>query len=475
MQGPGAWHTLTVTLLTFCLILSVEGENCDSNICFNGGSCFTNANKEPFCICLDGFTGAYCNITEKGPCQPNPCYNNGECQVLSQTRRGDTFEQYACKCLPGYDGDKCENNRNHCSSDPCKNGGICSHLEDDYSCKCASPYIGKACQLRCANALGMEGSAISDAQITSSSLYHGLFGLQRWGPNLARLNNKGLVNAWTANSYDRRPWIQVNLLRQMKVSGIITQGASRMGNAEYLKEFKVAYSVDGHEFTVLKSEGQDQDKIFRGNIDNDSRKANIFSPPFSAQYIRIYPVTCHRACTLRFELFGCELNVYFNMVGCSDPLGMKSHLISDKQITASSIFKTWGMDVFTWHPHYARLDKIGKSNAWTPLQNNQSQWLQIDLRIPKKITGIVTQGAKDFGNIQYVEAFKVAYSDNGSTWIVYQDSRTKTDKVFLGNNDNYSHKKNIFSPPFTARYVRILPQSWHERITLRMELLGCDN
>ncbi|KAG9489140.1 hypothetical protein GDO78_005242 [Eleutherodactylus coqui] len=429
--------TLLIASLTLWAFLRVQGELCESNICLNGGTCFVSASKESFCICPDGFAGTDCNMTEKGPCQPNPCHNNGECQELSHTRRGDTFAQYSCKCLPGYFGENCENS--------------------------------------CASALGMEGGSISDAQITASSLYHGFLGLQRWGPNLARLNNKGLVNAWTANSYDKHPWIQVNLLRQMRVSGIITQGASRMGKAEYLKEFKVGYSVDGQEFTFYKVDGQIKDKIFSGNLDNEGRKANILSPPVTAQYIRIYPVTCHRACTLRFELFGCEMSVYFNMVGCSDALGLKSHMISDKQITASSVFKTWGIDAFTWHPHYARLDKIGKTNAWTASENNQSEWLQIDLGVPKKITGIITQGAKDFGNIQYVEAFKIAYSDTGSTWMVYQDSRTKTDKVFLGNSDNYTHKKNLFSPPFSARYVRILPQAWHERITLRMELLGCDN
>ncbi|KAE8618225.1 hypothetical protein XENTR_v10009319 [Xenopus tropicalis] len=370
-----------------------------------------------------------------GPCDPNPCQNSGECQVLSDSGRGDTFVQYFCKCLPGYEGHNCE--------------------------------------ISCANALGMEGRAISDAQITSSSMYHGFLGLQRWGPNLARLNNKGMVNAWTANSLDQHPWIQVNLLREMRVSGVITQGASRMGTAEYVKEFKVAYSVDGHEFTFYKSEGKD--KLFPGNIDNDGRKANLFSPPISARFIRIYPVTCRVACTLRFELYGCEPSVYFNMVGCSDPLGMKTQVISDKQIKASSVYKTWGIDAFTWHPHYARLDKIGKTNAWTALENNQEQWLQIDLRIPKKISGIITQGAKDFGNIQYVESFKVAYSDDGNTWKIYKDSRTKADKIFLGNNDNYSHKKNLFDVPFSARFVRVLPQSWHERITLRMELLGCDD
>ncbi|KAM4747564.1 lactadherin isoform 2-T2 [Rhinophrynus dorsalis] len=460
--------SLLLTFLTSRLILAADGELCGNVECLNGGTCLKDVTS-PFCLCPNGFTGNDCNVTEKGPCNPNPCHNNAECQVLSNSGRGDTFIQYICKCPPGYDGQNCEIDKNMCSTNPCKNGGICKNLYEDFTCKCASPYIGKVCHVRCANALGMEGRAIADGQITASSLYHGFLGLQRWGPDLARLNNKGIVNAWTSNSYDMYPWIQVNLLRQMRVSGIITQGASRMGTAEYVREFKVAYSLDGQDFTFMKREGTDIEKVFPGNVDNDSRKANLFSPPVTAQYIRVYPVSCRRACTLRFELYGCETN------GCSDPLGMKSQIISDKQITASSVFKTWGIDGFTWHPHYARLDKIGKTNAWTALENNQTEWLQIDLRFPKKITGIITQGAKDFGHIQYVEAFKMAYSNDGSSWIIYKDSRTKTDKVFLGNNDNYSHKKNLFDPPFSARFVRVLPQSWHGRITLRMELLGCDD
>lgn len=39
--------------------------------------------------------------------------------------------------------------------------------------------------------------------------------------------------------------------------------------------------------------------------------------------------------------------------------------------------------------------------------------------------------------------------------------------------DNNSHKKNMFETPFLARFVRILPVAWHNRITLRVELLGC--
>ncbi|XP_075621145.1 lactadherin isoform X4 [Balearica regulorum gibbericeps] len=429
MEAARPWRALLSLGLGLSLLLAVAGDFCEVNHCQNGGTCLTGINETPFfCICPEGYVGIDCNETEKGPCHPNPCHNNGECQLVPN--RGDVFTDYICKCPAGYDGVHCQNS--------------------------------------CAVLLGMEGGAISDAQLSASSVHYGFLGLQRWGPELARLNNHGIVNAWTSSNYDKNPWIQANLLRKMRLSGIITQGARRVGQQEYVRAYKVAYSLDGREFTFCKDEKQDTDKVFQGNVDYGTMQTNMFNPPIAAQFIRIYPVMCRRACTLRFELIGCEMN------GCSEPLGMKSRLISDQQITASSVFKTWGIDAFTWHPHYARLDKTGKTNAWTALHNGQSEWLQIDLRTQKKVTGIITQGARDFGHIQYVAAYKVAYSDNGTSWTLYRDDQTNSTKIFHGNSDNYSHKKNVFDVPFYARFVRILPVAWHNRITLRVELLGCD-
>ncbi|XP_010176531.1 EGF-like repeat and discoidin I-like domain-containing protein 3, partial [Antrostomus carolinensis] len=158
---------------------------------------------------------------------------------------------------------------------------------------------------------------------------------------------------------------------------------------------------------------------------------------------------------------------------CSEPLGMKSGHIQDYQITASSVFRTLNMDMFTWEPRKARLDKQGKVNAWTSGHNDQSQWLQVDLLVPTKITGIITQGAKDFGHVQFVGSYKLAYSNDGEHWIIYQDEKQKKDKVFQGNFDNDTHRKNVIDPPIYARHIRILPWSWYGRITLRSELLGC--
>ncbi|XP_050976457.1 EGF-like repeat and discoidin I-like domain-containing protein 3 isoform X3 [Labeo rohita] len=323
------------------------------------------------------------------------------------------------------------------------------------------------CVCECSGPLGMEGGIISNQQVTASSTHRALFGLQKWFPYFARLNKKGLVNAWSAAEGDRYPWIQINLQRRMRVTGLITQGAKRIGSPEYVKSYKVAYSDDGKAWSMFKVKDTDEDVIFTGNTDNNSPSANSFSPPIEAQYIRIYPQVCRKHCTLRMELLGCELT------GCSEPIGMKTGHIQDYQITSSSVFQTLNMDMFSWEPSKARLDKQGKVNAWTSAHSDQSQWLQVDLLITTKITGIITQGAKDFGHVQFVGSYKVAFSNDGEKWFIYQDEKQQKDKIFQGNFDNETHRKNVLDPPIYARFIRILPWSWYGRITMRVELLGC--
>ncbi|KAM6950118.1 lactadherin-like isoform 2-T2 [Lycodopsis pacificus] len=470
MKRPGNILTATFTCTLLLCLCSVRADYCEVNACHNGGTCVTGIGEDPFiCICTDGFGGDSCNLTEIGPCSLNPCKNDGSCKIITPTRRGDVFNEYVCKCQPGFEGVHCQINVNDCANQPCKNRGICRDLDGDYTCQCPSPYVGKQCQLSCISLLGMEGGAIVESQISASSLHYGILGLQRWGPELARLNNQGIVNAWTSATHDRNPWIEINMQKKMRLTGIISQGASRMGTSEYVKAFKVASSFDGNAYITYREDGQRRDTVFIGNTDNDSTKTNLFDPPIVAQYIRIIPVVCRRACTLRMELVGCELN------GCSEPLGMKSRLVSDGQLSASSSFCTWGIDTFTWHPQFARLDKQGKTNAWSPAHNNRSEWIQVDLEKTKRLTGIITQGAKDFGVVQFVTLFKVAYSNDGESWSMVKQENTGNDKLFQGNIDNNTHKKNLFEPPFYARYVRVVPWEWHERVTLRMELLGCDD
>lgn len=55
---------------------------------------------------------------------------------------------------------------------------------------------------------------------------------------------------------------------------------------------------------------------------------------------------------------------------------------------------------------------------------------QVDLLVPTKVTGIITQGAKDFGHVQFVGSYKLAYSNDGERWNIYQDEKQGKDKVW---------------------------------------------
>lgn len=46
-------------------------------------------------------------------------------------------------------------------------------------------------------------------------------------------------------------------------------------------------------------------------------------------------------------------------------------------------------------------------------------------------------------------------------------------QVFEGNADSYGEVSNAFIPPIVARYIRVTPQSWHQRVALKVALVGC--
>ena len=47
-------------------------------------------------------------------------------------------------------------------------------------------------------------------------------------------------------------------------------------------------------------------------------------------------------------------------------------------------------------------------------------------------------------------------------------------QLFTGNSDGDSVKVNEFSTPIIAQYLRINPTRWKDRISLRLEVYGCD-
>ncbi|XP_067849012.1 coagulation factor V [Heptranchias perlo] len=311
----------------------------------------------------------------------------------------------------------------------------------------------------CDYPLGMASGSISDSQITASD--H----VDYWEPRLARLHNRDRINAWSAEMYShKKPWIQVDLERPMVLTKIATQGASEFFVKNYIRAFFIEYSGDGKNWKYYNGNSRSYKQLFQGNSDAAEIKFNRFDPPIIARYLKLNPTSFKVRPTLRMELYGCEIDY------CSQPLGMENGNITDDQITASSFLSSWWG---SWQPSLARLDLEGRYNAWQPNEQNIDQWLQVNFLKQKKISGIITQGAKSFTTAMFVKTYAVQYSNDGEIWLPYADQSNMDEKIFTGNTDHHGHKKNYIDPPIFAKYIRIIPKSWNNDIALRLEFIGC--
>lgn len=159
--------------------------------------------------------------------------------------------------------------------------------------------------------------------------------------------------------------------------------------------------------------------------------------------------------------FGC-------IFACVDrPLGMSNGEIKDWQISASST------NHYAWeqscHEKHARIyGEQGKS--WCPKHRSDAEWLQIDLGVASKITGVITQGRT--GKREWVTSYMVSYSTDAFQW-QYVTDRYGNQKIFQGNANDYALKHNYFDQSVTARFIKFHTIEWNRHPSLRVEIIGC--
>lgn len=137
--------------------------------------------------------------------------------------------------------------------------------------------------------------------------------------------------------------------------------------------------------------------------------------------------------------------------------------LPDASITASSYLSNLGPNGFgqMWR---ARMDNTG--STWTAESSDGDPWIQWDFGSPKQITKIQTKGRADCC-AEWVTEYRIAFSPDGDTW-------TMLDDPFEANQDKNTVSENTIDPPITAAMIRLFPTSFHEKISLRAELFGCD-
>ncbi|XP_022782671.1 uncharacterized protein LOC111323557 [Stylophora pistillata] len=312
----------------------------------------------------------------------------------------------------------------------------------------------------CADALGMESRLIKDAQIIASS---------EWDPNHAAIQGRlnflavpGKAGSWSAKYNNVNQWIQVDLAGYKKVTGVVTQG--RNAFHQWVTKYRLQFSVDGVTFRFYNAPGQNVPEEFDANQDKDTPVYHELNPPVLTRYVRLLPTAWHNHISMRMELYGCK--------ACSAPLGMDNQmkLIKDAQISASS---EWDGNHAAKQGRLNFLAVPGKAGSWSAKYNNVNQWIQIDLLAKTTITQMATQGRNAY--VQWVKKYKVQYSDDGVNFSFYQIPGQSSPKEFIANQDSNTVVFHELYPSIEARYVRVLPTEWHNHISMRMELYGCED
>ncbi|XP_049869625.1 neurexin-4 [Pectinophora gossypiella] len=146
---------------------------------------------------------------------------------------------------------------------------------------------------------------------------------------------------------------------------------------------------------------------------------------------------------------------YYYDYECNEPL------VATSKLTATSSLRDRG-------PENAKLYGL---NAWTASESDFDQQLIIDLGTVKNITRVATQGRAH--SQEFVQEYHISYGSNGLDYVQYKAAGGEV-KMFEGNHDGNTVQKNEFEVPIIAQYIRINPMRWRDKISMRVEVYGCD-
>uniref|UniRef100_A0A671RZ94 Neuropilin n=1 Tax=Sinocyclocheilus anshuiensis TaxID=1608454 RepID=A0A671RZ94_9TELE len=186
-------------------------------------------------------------------------------------------------------------------------------------------------------------------------------------------------------------------------------------------------------------------------------------------YTGILALTINTDSAIAKEGFSANFTVLERTVpddfDCTEPLGMETGEIHSDQIMASSQYNP------SWSPERSRLNS--PENGWTPAEDSNKEWIQVDLGFLRFVSAIGTQGAisQETNKKYYVKSYKVDVSSNGEDWITIKEGPKQ--KIFQGNTNPSDVAKAMFPKPTLTRYLRIRPYNWETGIALRFEVYGC--
>ncbi|CAH1775812.1 unnamed protein product [Owenia fusiformis] len=275
------------------------------------------------------------------------------------------------------------------------------------------------------------------------------------GPEFSRIT-EGNNACWSAaaNSQNTMQWLEADFMVPTVIKSVATMGC--VDKQEWVTKYKIVYKYDEDSKWITYQESQATAKIFNGNADQTTTITNTFEKPFVARWVRIMPTEWFHAMSLRWELNGCTAEEC-----TSQALVSGAVMVSDSKLTASTVY---GPDNTAAHA------RLNSASSWVATVNDDRQWIQADFAVELRVTEVWTQGRPD--QMHWVTTYKLSFGKDGSAFMMYQQPMGQI-KIFDGNTDQSTIKKNMIVSPFKARYMRIHPVSWYRMIAIRFEVKGC--
>lgn len=109
--------------------------------------------------------------------------------------------------------------------------------------------------------------------------------------------------------------------------------------------------------------------------------------------------------------------------------------------------------------------------TWRPAVDNTLQWAEVRFEKPRPIYGIIVGG--DPNTDEFVTSYRVLFSEDGQLFSYLKENREP--KIISGLADSAQKIRVIFRQPVEARVVRVNPFTWHKKIAMQFELVGCED
>ncbi|CAH3036503.1 unnamed protein product, partial [Porites lobata] len=266
-------------------------------------------------------------------------------------------------------------------------------------------------------------------------------------------NRSPYINKCTHTRADNNAWWRVDLERVEPVVEV-----------NIVNRYRLADRLDGAEIRV--GSGGADNSLCASNIRIPAASSKTYSCSSKAYgrylYIRLLKREFLTVCEVEVHSYlkSESKSTFLSSCCVLDPVGVSdSNVISDQRFSASSSLSGRS-------PSDGRLNG---SNAWIPAtNNNNNDFLQIDLGSVYFVCGVATQGNPN--NDHWTKTYKIKTSPDNVVWTFYSEGGSE--KIFTGNDDKNSIVRSELYEPPAAKFIRFYPVTFNSSKALRVEVYG---